>query len=204
MDYVIERMSFAGCDEIRVVTRPEKRDVISHAAELRAIVLERHPDSLADSIHMAVQDADDDDVALLGFPDSIWEPVDGFSRLLSHIEAGRKVVLGLFTADLGQKCDVVETDENDRVRRIDVKADTSGHRRFWGCAAVRVGLLRGLHGWQDPGLYFHDLATRHVVMGVWLSADYIDIGTRSVLERFRDPLQRVDDSQVRPQTPRGE
>ena len=34
IDFLIERLWLGGCEEIRVVTRPEKRDVIEYARVL--------------------------------------------------------------------------------------------------------------------------------------------------------------------------
>src|SRR5687767_11544688 len=50
MDYVVERMRAAPCDEVRVVTRPDKQDVIGHAAALGASVVEARPETLAESV----------------------------------------------------------------------------------------------------------------------------------------------------------
>src|SRR5215211_2788599 len=50
LDYLVERMRVAPCDEVRVVTRPEKRDVAERARALGAHVVEGHPQSVADSL----------------------------------------------------------------------------------------------------------------------------------------------------------
>src|SRR5258708_5138241 len=96
MDFLVERMKAAPCDELRVVTRPEKRDVVAHARGLGAHVVEGHPGSLAESLLAGARDLADDDVVLIGFPDSIWEPVDGFQRVLALLRDGWSVALGLF------------------------------------------------------------------------------------------------------------
>jgi glucose-1-phosphate thymidylyltransferase len=182
MDYLLERMRAADCDEIRIVTRPKKHDVISNSAKRGAIVVLGHPDSLGESIALGLEGVSDEDVALLGFPDSIWQPVDGFVSLIAALRDDREVALGLFGAALGQPCDAVFLDGRDRVRRIEVKARSA--RAFWGCAAARVSTLRAVRGWHDPGYFLDALAKRGSVAAIKLSDSYVDIGTRHALDDF--------------------
>jgi glucose-1-phosphate thymidylyltransferase len=184
MDYVIERMNAVACEEIRIVTRPEKRDVIVNAERLGAVVVTGHPNSLADSIALALTETRDDDVALLGFPDSIWMPLDGYASLLEAIAVGYEAALGLFDAKLRQRFDAVLIDERGHVRRVEVKSERPSTSTFWGCAAARSKLLRGMQGWEDPGRFLDDLAQRDPIAGVWLSNSYVDIGTRQELDRL--------------------
>ncbi len=45
---------------------------------------------------------------LLGFPDSLWEPADGFAPVLARLRAGAAVSLGLFRLTEGlERSDVV-------------------------------------------------------------------------------------------------
>ena len=91
MDYLLERMAAASPDEIRVVTRPDKLDVAENARRWGATVVEGHPASLADSFATGIGDADPDDVILMGFPDSIWEPVDGYRQIVPLLDRGYDV-----------------------------------------------------------------------------------------------------------------
>jgi glucose-1-phosphate thymidylyltransferase len=43
MDYLVERMRLADCDEIRLVTRTDKTDVIERARELKLRVILARP-----------------------------------------------------------------------------------------------------------------------------------------------------------------
>jgi len=55
MDYLVERMREAPCQEIRVVTRSDKTDVIQNSLCHGAEVVEARPASLAESILAGVR-----------------------------------------------------------------------------------------------------------------------------------------------------
>jgi glucose-1-phosphate thymidylyltransferase len=180
MDYVIARMLAAPCDEVRVVTRADKRDVVEHAAELGAEVLEGTPETLAASVALGLSGLEPDDVALIGLPDTIWEPTDGFARLLAvHADS----VLGLFESDEPWRSDVVSVDSSGLVTRVDVKPSNPASNLIWGCAAVRVSALAGLEQLAWPGEHFDALAREGRVRGVHLGSDFLDVGTRDALRR---------------------
>jgi NDP-sugar pyrophosphorylase family protein len=185
MDYLVDRMRQAACTELRVVTRPEKHDVIEHALQEGLSVVTGRPESVADSIALGVGDLDGDAAVLLGFPDTIWGPADGFSRLLDQLVHPYDVVLGLFrTRDLGRS-DVVTVEEDDRVVSIEVKPTRPRSTLIWGCAAARAGALTGLRGVTEPSELFQRLARRGAVTSVYLSDYWIDIGTPDGLASAR-------------------
>lgn len=63
-----------------------------------------------------------DATILLGFPDIIMSPVDGFTRLLERkAETGADLVLGLFRAIQPGKMDMVELDDDGEIKAIDIK-----------------------------------------------------------------------------------
>ena len=183
MDYVVERMRAAPCDEVRIVTRPDKRDVIEHAAELGAQVVEGRPETLAESVALGVEGLHPDDVALIGLPDTIWEPADGFTQLLAGLNGDADVVLGLFASPEPERSDVVSLDESGRVTAVAVKPDRPRTNLIWGCAAARVGALDGLDQLEWPGDHFDALARAGRARAVQLGAGYLDVGTRDALSR---------------------
>ena len=108
MDYLVERMKRGGCSEVRVVTRPEKHDVIENARRHGATVIAARPDTPAASLLTGIRSLTDSDLVLFGYPDSIWEPIDGFRPLVELVEAGSEVALGLFRTSQVERPDVVE------------------------------------------------------------------------------------------------
>lgn len=187
IDFLLERMWAGGADEIRVVTRPEKDDVARHAEGAGAVVVRARPDTVSASVLAGLAGAEADDVVLLGFPDTVWEPVDGFRPLVDALEEGYEVALGLFAGDELERSDVVTVNEHGRVERVDVKPARPSSPLLWGCAAARAQALRGLEGHAEPGDYFDELARRGVVRGIQLSDVYADVGTPEALRRIARP-----------------
>lgn len=186
MDYLVERMWAAPCDELRVVTRPEKRDVIENAVRNGARVIEARPASLARSLLAGMQGLADDDLVLLGFPDSIWEPPDAYKQVLELLRGGWEVALGLFQAADLRRYEPVVFDHSGKVLRIEFKPERPSSSWIWGCAAASVSTLRGLESEDEPGIFFNSLCAKGRVAGVRLSGAYIDMGTHDGLREAVD------------------
>jgi NDP-sugar pyrophosphorylase family protein len=183
MDFLLERMTAAGVDELRVVTRPAKEDVTAHASGLGARVVHGHPRDVAESLRLGAEGLAESDEVLFGFPDTLWEPMEGFARLLGPLREGADVVLGLFRTPDAARSDVVILGEAGRVRRIDVKPPEPESDLIWGCAATRAGVIRRLEPGEEPGVRFSAMAAAGDVRGIWLSGDWLDIGTPEALRR---------------------
>jgi NDP-sugar pyrophosphorylase family protein len=198
MDYLLERLVAGGCSEIRVVTRPDKRDVIEHARKRGAKVIVARPPSPAASLVTGMSGVADQDLVLFGYPDSIWEPMDGFRRLVELLEQGSEIALGLFRSNNVERPDLVELSEAGRVTRVDVGSDAPPPHLIWGCAAARAHALRGLRHRDDPGDYFRALCRTSPVAGAVLSDRYVDIGTpRGLRIALEAPARRPEPQVVR-------
>ena len=177
MDFVVERLRAADCRELRVVTRPDKEDVIAHAQELGAEVFTGTPPTLSASLALGLQGLAASDIVLVGLPDTLWEPIDGFVQLLARLEDGADIVLGVFESDEAERSDVVVLDERGFVQSVHVKeADPPGNLA-WGCFAARVGALAGLERSPSPGHFFDGREVAAVV----LPGRMLDIGTPEAL-----------------------
>ena len=177
MDYVVERLRAARCRELRVVTRPDKADVIAHARALGAEVVTGTPPTLAASLTLGLQGLAASDVVLVGLPDTLWEPMDGFVQLLPRLADGADIVLGVFESDEPERSDVVVLDERGLVQRVHVKEPDPPGTLVWGCFAARVGALAGLERSPSPGHFFD----AHEVAAVVLPGHMLDIGTPEAL-----------------------
>jgi glucose-1-phosphate thymidylyltransferase len=183
MDHLVERMRAAGVEELTVVTRPEKTDVVEHALAVGARVVEGRPASVGESLALGLEDADAVDVVLIGFPDTVWDPVDGFLRLVDALE-DHAAALGLFRTPELSRSDVAVV-EDELVRAIEVKPTAPSSDLIWGCAAAVRGALDAIAEYPEPGRLFGELAEKGAVKGVYLSDSWIDIGTREALDRAR-------------------
>ena len=135
------------------------------------------PDTPAASLLTGIRSLADTDLVLFGFPDSIWEPVDGFRPLVESVEAGAEVALGLFRTSQVERPDVVELDAAGIVTEVEVGSDRPPPHLIWGCAAARARSLLGLVDHDDPGDYLRSLAGTGSIRGVVLSESYVDVGT---------------------------
>ena len=188
LEYVVERLRAAAVDDLRVVTRPEKEDVVEHARHLDATIVLGRPPSLAASFALGCDGLAPDDIALLGLPDTVWEPADAFVRLLRALTDAVEVVLGLFPAAEPERSDVVVVDAEGRVAAVEVKPARPSSAVLWGCAAVRARAVAEIGAAGDPGLAFDALARRGKVRGVRFDGWFLDIGTPEALRRARDQL----------------
>jgi glucose-1-phosphate thymidylyltransferase len=183
MDHVVERMRRIDC-ELRVVTRPEKEDVIAHAEELGATIVLAYPTTTSESFAAGMEDLAPDDIVLLGWPDTLWEPTDGYVRLMEAVEEGHEMALGLFqTPDL-ERSDVISFDESGRITGIHIKPADPPSSWIWGCAAARLRALSGLEREEWPGAFFNSLCQKGFELyALRLSDIWLDIGTKEALDR---------------------
>ena len=185
MDHLVDRMRIGGCTRLRVVTRPEKDDVIAHAGELDAEVVLAYPKTVSESLLAGMVGSSAEDIVLIGFPDTLWEPQNGYQALVAAVQDGCDVALGLFQiagTDL-ERSDSVVFAADDRIAGIDVKPAKPRSDWIWGCAAARVRTWSGLHRAEWPGGYI-DLLCREgrAVRGCKLSDVWLDIGTKDALQ----------------------
>jgi dTDP-glucose pyrophosphorylase len=183
MDHLIDRMRKADCDDIRVVTRPEKTDVIAHARDLALTVVLGHPASVSESLLAGLEGMAPDDIVLFGFPDTIWEPADGFVRLLEALD-GYEIALGLFVGREPERSDVVEFADSGVVMSVAVKPHRPRSNWIWGCATARRRALDDLKNDPEPGVLFDSMCRRREVVGVPLSDTFVDIGTPEALDAY--------------------
>jgi NDP-sugar pyrophosphorylase family protein len=184
MDHLVDRMRDGGATEVRVVTRPEKHDVIDHAGRLDASVVRAHPATINESFAAGMTGLAPDDIVLLGFPDSIWEPRDGYRVLVKAVEGGEEIALGLFDAPSVAGSDYLVFDDSGRITDIDIKPARPRSTFIWGCAAARVRALEGLERVEWPSDFMNARrAAGQELFGVPLSDSYVDIGTKESLRQ---------------------
>jgi NDP-sugar pyrophosphorylase family protein len=187
IERLVERMELAACSSIRVVTRPEKTDVRRYAEARGLEVVLGHPAHIGESVAAGLAGTDEDLVAL-GFPDSIWEPREGFALLLDVLHEDTDVVLGLFDFDDPERADVVVLDERGRVRDILVKTSNPPSSRIWGCLVARADALRHIERCAWPSDHLRPLVRAGSVGARYLSDRYVDIGTPASLANARERI----------------
>jgi glucose-1-phosphate thymidylyltransferase len=183
IDLLVERMRVGGAEQIRVVTRPDKHDLIGHAIAEGAAIALGEPANVSESVTLGLVGAAAGDIVLVGFPDTLWEPLEGFARLVPLVDAGADLALGLFRGDEPERYDVVVLDTEGRVLDIETKVAEPSSDLIWGCFAARVGALEGLTDAPEPSVHFLRLIREDRVASAILSDRFIDIGTREAMAR---------------------
>jgi len=135
--YLLEKLRTAGVTEAYLILRKGKWDIPAyfgdgkmlnmHLAYLMMDLPFGVPYTL-DQAHPFVQDA----MVAFGFPDIIFDRDDAFVQLLNRqAESNAEIVLGLFPSDHPQKWDMVDVDEEGRIRRIVIKSFGVRLRYAW-------------------------------------------------------------------------
>src|SRR5579883_2021732 len=126
-EYLVERMIAVGADQICVVISPEKTDVIKYFAEREYsaqifYVVQEAPHGVCDAVFRAEPFACGHDEVLVGMPDTIWFPENGYRATLESLQKNKADVdLLLFPVLNPEAFDSVVCDDNGFVQRIDVR-----------------------------------------------------------------------------------
>lgn len=182
LEHLLERLELGGAGEIRVVTRLDKRDLVDYASTKRLACILGSPPTVAASLALGLDGLAADDVVLFGFPDTLWEPLNGFARLRAAVEGGAEIALGIFRGAEPERSDVVVLDRSGRrVERIHVKDERPPTRLVWGCLAARAGALVGVASEDEPGHFLDRLAREGRVAAVDFGTEFLDVGTPEAL-----------------------
>lgn len=190
-EYLCERMIAGGADKLCFVIAPAKSDIMeyyggSYGGASIAYVVQPEPAGLCDAVFRVAPLAAPDEQVLVGLPDTIWLPEDGFRALPD----GRLSFL-LFPVDNPCAFDAVETDGEGRVREIQVKRPDATTRWVWGAFKMPARILHALWDlWLERGredeyvgtLVNAYLARGGAAEGVKAGSAYVDVGT---LEGYR-------------------
>jgi len=191
-EYLVERMIAAGAEQICMVISAEKTDVIryfaerSYAAEI-FYVLQQKPQGLCDALFRAERFARHHDSVLIGLPDTIWFPENGYRQALSVIEGTQAdVSLLLFPVTNPSAFDAVVADEHGYVQEVEVKRPGSRSHWIWGAVTTTGSALHDLKLlWESRhredeylGYLLNGyIAAGNVVRSTYSGEIYMDVGT---------------------------
>jgi dTDP-glucose pyrophosphorylase len=184
-EFLVERMIGAGADRLCFVLSPEKTDIIPyyarHAAARRfCYVVQERPNGLCDALFRALHIMRDEEDVLVGLPDTVWFPIDGFSRL----PAGELSFL-LFPVSNPERFDAVLTAAG-QVTEIEVKSLQPRTNWVWGAFRAPAAIFRTLHAlWSEPDRgdeYIGTLVNAYLArggraLGIQAGERYYDVGT---------------------------
>ncbi|PYV56239.1 MAG: nucleotidyltransferase [Acidobacteria bacterium] len=201
-EYLIERMLAAGADRLCFVISPQKTDIISYFAgniggASICYAVQQNPSGLCDAVFHAIPFISPQDEIMIGLPDTVWFPHDGFRSLPDE-----HFSFLLFSVDKPQYFDAVVTDEIGAVREIQVKSSKPDSHWVWGAFKMPGNIFSDLHslwllrGRQDE--YIGTLVNAYIAqggqaLGVKAGESYVDVGT---LHGYREALRILSANQV--------
>jgi dTDP-glucose pyrophosphorylase len=185
-EYLVERLVIGGATRICFVIAPGKSDILEYyggnafSADVFYAVQSR-PAGLCDALFCAAPLVAPTDRVLVGLPDTVWYPGDGFARLPDG-----PLAFLCFPVERPELFDAVIADESGRVRRIEVKQPHASSHWIWGAFKLDG---RTLHALRDLWLerrqadeYFGTLVNAYIDRGgeavaVNAGTAYVDVGT---------------------------
>jgi dTDP-glucose pyrophosphorylase len=185
-EYLVERMIAGGANKICFVVSPGKTDILEYygskvySADV-CYTVQSQPSGLCDAIFRALPFVGNDEQVLVGLPDTIWFPDNGFT----YLEDGGLSFL-LFPVERPEYFDAVVTDASGAVKEIQVKQPEPATTWVWGAFKMAGCTLRDLYQlWcerhrQDE--YIGTLVNAWLVrggraQGVHAGERYVDVGT---------------------------
>lgn len=200
-EYLIDRMLLAGVTNVCFVISQDKSDILGYygarigAADI-CYVVQPKPGGLCDALFRAVPLIHAEDRVLIGLPDTVWFPEDGFETLLRL--GGRELSFLTFPVEQPELFDAVVTDRRGQVREIQVKQPDADSRWVWGAISMPGSVLHALYAlWLQPDRgdeYFGTLVNAYLAAGgsargVPAGESYVDVGT---LHGYREAIQLLE------------
>lgn len=185
-EYLLKRMVAAGADKLCLVIAPGKSDILAYygggfESVPIAYVVQPQPSGLCDALFRACPLVAADEAVIVGLPDTIWFPENGFAALpddaLSFL---------LFPVDHPAFFDAVVVDDEGRAIEIQVKRKDATSNWIWGAFKMPGAVLHALHRlWlarerQDEfvgTLVNAYIAGGGIVRGIKAGESYVDVGT---------------------------
>jgi glucose-1-phosphate thymidylyltransferase len=185
-EHLVERMIVAGAERICFVISPGKSDIVEYfGGELGpariCYAVQARPTGLCAALFRALPFVAPADDLLVGLPDTIWFPLDGFRAL----PAGGLSFL-LFPVERPELFDAVVHEPDGAIREIQVKQPAPATRWVWGAFRVSGAAFAALHDlWKERGeqdAYVGTLVNAWLARGgradaVRAGEAYVDVGT---------------------------
>ncbi|HVG46480.1 MAG TPA: sugar phosphate nucleotidyltransferase [Longimicrobium sp.] len=197
-EYLVERMVRGGAGRVCFVISPGKSDIMAYyggevgGADVCYVVQPR-PAGLCDSIFRALPFLEAGDEVLVGLPDTLWFPEDGFGALPDG-----ELSFLLFPVGRPELFDAVVTDDDGSVLQIQVKEPGARTHWVWGAFKLPVRVLAELHAlWLERGRRDEYVGT---LVNAWLERGgrargirageaYVDVGT---LNGYREAIHLLE------------
>ncbi len=198
-EYLVERMIRGGADKLCFVISPGKTDILEYygsrlwGADI-AYVVQPNAGGLCDALFRALPLVREDESVLIGLPDTLWAPEEGFCAL-----PGDRLSFLLFPVEHPELFDAVVTDESGSVVEIEVKKPGARSNWIWGAIKMPGRVFHELHAlWCRPERrdeYLGTLVNAWIAegggaVGVRAGQAYVDVGT---LHGYRSAIRLLEE-----------
>lgn len=197
-EYLIDRMRHAGATKICFVIGPGKADILAYYGAgfpdcSAAYVVQPSPAGLCDAIFRPAPLVPPNEDVLIGLPDTVWFPAEGFSLLPED-----KLALLLFPVDRPEHFDAVSVDAHGFVCKIEVKQPRPTSHWIWGAIRMPGSVYLDLHAlWRSRSprdeylgtLIEAYLADGGVAVGMPAGRAYVDLGT---IDGYREATRLLE------------
>jgi glucose-1-phosphate thymidylyltransferase len=201
-EYLVRRMVRNGVDKICFVIGSGKSDILEYYAAgyqtaAAIFVTQPSPVGLCDAIFRTAPLVAPDETVLIGLPDTIWFPEDGFC----HLPDDRLSFL-LFPVEQPELFDAVVADQDGRVKEIQVKQREAATNWIWGAFKMPGHIFHQLAAlWRERegrDEYFGTLVNAYLARGGEASAvkagsAYVDVGT---FNGYRTALRLLENNEA--------
>ncbi len=197
-EYLLDRMVAGGADKICFVISPGKSDILAYfgggfAGAAVAYVVQPQPSGLCDALFRAAPLVGADEPVMVGLPDTVWFPADGFAALPDD-----RLSFLLFPVDRPEVFDAVVCGPDGTVTAIQVKQPAPATNWVWGGFKMPGRTFHALRAlWTARGradeyvgtLVNAYLASGGQAVGIKAGRSYVDVGT---LNGYRAALALLD------------
>ena len=185
-EYLVERMIAGGATKLCFVIAPGKSDILAYYGSgvgpaAAAYVVQPTATGLCDAIFRAAPLVAPDESVLVGLPDTVWFPENGFAALPDD-----RLSFLLFPVEDPAFFDAVVCDAAGRVEAIEVKRPDARSNWIWGAFKMPGPVFHALHAlWLQRGRsdeYWGTLVNAYLgaggqALGVRAGTSYVDVGT---------------------------
>jgi dTDP-glucose pyrophosphorylase len=199
-EYLVRRMVRNGVDRICFIIGSGKSDILEYYAAgydnaAAIFVAQPSPVGLCDAIFRAEPLVTPEETVLIGLPDTIWFPEDGFCRL-----ADDRLSFLMFPVDRPELFDAVVLDRDGRVEQIQVKQHDAATNWVWGAFKMPGRIFHQLAAlWRcrdGCDEYFGTLVNAYLAAGgeaygVKAGTAYVDVGT---FDGYRTALRLLENN----------
>jgi glucose-1-phosphate thymidylyltransferase len=185
-EYLLERFLAAGVSRVCFLISPGKTDIIQYfggqiGEASICYAVQQEPSGLCDALFRALPFVSPDDEVLIGLPDTVWFPANGFEFLPD----GQFSFL-LFPVARPELFDAVISDPSGMVQEIQVKQSNAASSWIWGAFKLTGYIFADLHClWverEKQDEYIGTLVNAYLarggrVRGIKRGEVYVDVGT---------------------------